>query len=209
MSSAWVVPEKWSARRAVGALVAVVALLAPGIRADRASAGPRAIDRERSSLTISVYKSGFFSAFADNHTIRGRVAEGAVSDTEPLSAVMTVRARDLEVLDPALAADKRAEVQARMLSAEVLDAERYPTITFASKRVEPTAAGRWRVEGELTLHGTARSISFEVALSGTTYRGSVRIRQHDFGITPISIAGGTVKVKDEVLIEFAIVAASA
>jgi len=34
----------------------------------------------------------------------------------------------------------------------------------------------------------------------------VRLKQRDFGIAPISIAGGTVKVKDEVLIEFEIAA---
>jgi hypothetical protein len=33
------------------------------------------------------------------------------------------------------------------------------------------------------------------------------LRQSDFGILPISIAGGTVKVKDEVTIEFDIVTA--
>jgi hypothetical protein len=34
------------------------------------------------------------------------------------------------------------------------------------------------------------------------YKGSVRIKQSEFGIAPISIIGGTVKVKDEILIEF-------
>jgi hypothetical protein len=40
------------------------------------------------------------------------------------------------------------------------------------------------------------------------YRGSVRIKQRDYGITPISIAGGTVKVKDELSIELEIVPAT-
>jgi hypothetical protein len=31
------------------------------------------------------------------------------------------------------------------------------------------------------------------------------LRQKDFGITPVSVAGGSVKVKDEVRIEFEIV----
>ena len=34
------------------------------------------------------------------------------------------------------------------------------------------------------------------------------IKQRDYGITPISIAGGTVKVKDELAIEFEIVPGS-
>lgn len=39
----------------------------------------------------------------------------------------------------------------------------------------------------------------------TRYRGSATIKQADFGIKPISIGGGTIKVKDEVKIDFDIV----
>jgi hypothetical protein len=38
------------------------------------------------------------------------------------------------------------------------------------------------------------------------YTGSARLSQKDFGITPVSIAGGSVKVKDEVLVEFEVFA---
>jgi hypothetical protein len=37
------------------------------------------------------------------------------------------------------------------------------------------------------------------------YRGSARFRQTEFGITPVTVAGGTIKVKDEVRVEFEIV----
>jgi polyisoprenoid-binding protein YceI len=36
------------------------------------------------------------------------------------------------------------------------------------------------------------------------YRGSATVRQTDFGIKPVSVAGGTIKVKDEVRVEFEI-----
>ncbi len=38
------------------------------------------------------------------------------------------------------------------------------------------------------------------------YTGSATVRQSDFGMTPIRIAGGTVQVKDDVKIDFDIVA---
>jgi len=41
---------------------------------------------------------------------------------------------------------------------------------------------------------------------GGRYRGTAALKQRDFGIDPITIAGGTVKVKDEVKVEFDIVA---
>jgi polyisoprenoid-binding protein YceI len=39
----------------------------------------------------------------------------------------------------------------------------------------------------------------------THFKGSTTIRQTDFGITPIKIAGGIVRVKDDVKVEFEIV----
>jgi hypothetical protein len=37
--------------------------------------------------------------------------------------------------------------------------------------------------------------------------GALTLRQSDFGITPVKIAGGAVRVKDEIRIEFDIQAA--
>ena len=47
---------------------------------------------------------------------------------------------------------------------------------------------------------------FSVARKDGRYRGTVVVKQRDFEIQPISIAGGAVKVKDEVKVEFDIVA---
>jgi hypothetical protein len=46
-----------------------------------------------------------------------------------------------------------------------------------------------------------------VSLEAGHYRGSASFKQSNFGTDPIRIAGGTVKVKDEVKIEFDIVPA--
>ena len=45
-------------------------------------------------------------------------------------------------------------------------------------------------------------LTVSVALDQSHYKGSATVRQTEFGITPISIVGGTVKVKDEVKIDF-------
>jgi hypothetical protein len=37
------------------------------------------------------------------------------------------------------------------------------------------------------------------------YRGIADLKQKDFGITPVTVAGGAVKVKNELRIEFGIV----
>jgi polyisoprenoid-binding protein YceI len=177
---------------------------ATSVRAER-----RSIDPEHSTLEVLVDKSGLFSAFADNHVIRAPIEHGLI-DTEGQPAVeLTIRTADLTVLDPRMSADKRAEVAERMHGPDVLNSAQHPTIRFVSTRVTSEGPGRWRVTGELTLHGVSRSVSGLVTLRDGHYRGTVVVRQTDFGIRPISIAGGAVKVKDEVRIAFDIVASSA
>jgi YceI-like domain len=181
----------------------------PGLLARVANGGDGAeglaVDPDRSTLTVFVYKSGLFSAFADDHIIDAAIANGSIADQPPLSVAIEVRARELRVRDPNLSASKRAEVQTRMLGPEVLDVEKFPSITFESTAIEPAGPDRWKVAGQLTIHGQTRAVSFPVNRANGRYRGSLALKQRDFAITPITIAGGTVKVKDELKIEFDIV----
>ena len=175
--------------------------------AGRVEAETRPIDAEHSTLTVLAYKSGLFSAFADDHLISAPIASGSIAEEAPLGIELAIRSADLRVLDPNLAPGRRAEVQARMLGSEVLDVTRFSDITFASTAIEPAGGDRWKVAGRLTIRGQARVVTFSVVRLKGRYRGDVLIKQRDFGIEPISIAGGTVKVKDELKIQFEIVAA--
>jgi hypothetical protein len=190
--------------RAIRAIALSAAALlmasAPGLRAQKQS-----VDTTRSTLTVYVYKSGLFSAFADNHVIKATVANGSLSNDAPAGIELSIRAADLKVLDPNLSPDRRAEVQARMTSPQVLDVDRFPTITFASTTIKETAPARWSVTGRLAVHGQTRDVTFPVRRTGDVYAGEVTINQRDYGIEPIRIAGGAVKVKDEVKIAFEIV----
>lgn len=170
------------------------------------AAESRPIDPAQSTLIVYVYKSGLFSGFADDHVVDAPIAGGTISDSPPLSVVVEVRAADLRVRDPNLSAAKRAEVQARMSGSEVLDVQKFPSIAFESTAVVPGGGDQWTVSGRMTIHGVTRPVTFRAMRAGGRYRGTVMLKQRDFGITPISIAGGTVKVKDEIKIEFEIVA---
>jgi polyisoprenoid-binding protein YceI len=165
----------------------------------------RPIDTDRSTLTVFVYKSGLFSAFADDHVIRAPIASGSVSADAPLGVEVSVRSGNLEVLDPRMAAGKRADVQAAMVSPAVLDVGQYPDIVFTSTAIESAGTNRWTVTGRLTIHGVTRPTTFSVEQRDGHYRGTALLKQSNFGIKPISIVGGTVKVKDEVKVEFDIV----
>jgi hypothetical protein len=191
----------WSVSRYLPSAVVVVmaAAAAP-------AAQSRPVDVERSTLTVYVYKSGLFSAFADDHVINAPIVGGTLSEVAPLSVAIEVRAADLRVQDPSLSASKRTEVQTRMVGPEVLDAPQFPSIAFESTAIQPKGADSWTVAGRLTIHGQSRAVTFATTRANGRYRGTVTLKQRDFGITPISIAGGTVKVKDEIKIEFDVAA---
>jgi polyisoprenoid-binding protein YceI len=184
------------------------AIVALGLATSNAHAELRPVDLERSQLTVFVYKSGLFSAFADNHTVKAPLASGSISQAGTLQIEIAVKSADLKVLDPDLAASKRAEVQARMLGPDVLDAATYPDITFVSTQIDTAGTDRWTVTGRLTIRGQTRTVSFPASRTNGRYVGDVQIKQREFGIEPIRVAGGTVKVKDELKIQFEIVPAA-
>jgi hypothetical protein len=155
-------------------------------------------------VTVRVFKSGLFRAFADDHVIEAPLAEGSL-DASMLAVHIAINVRTMRVLDPSLSSKDRLEVQTRMLGPDVLDGVRFPQIRFRSATVQAGAAGRWSVRGELEVHGQARPVTINVVREQDHYKGSTTLKQSDFGITPISIAGGTVKVKDDIKIDFDIV----
>lgn len=181
------------------ALVLLLGCFAPGAVAARY---PIAVGRSR--LLVTVYKSGLFSLFAHNHEIEAPIASGSV-EINPVPAVqLRVETASLRVLDLGVDAETRQEIQHRMLSPQVLDAKRYPVIRFVSQKIEKTGQDQWRVEGNLTLHGVTRPLTFEVRESQGAYSGRMTLLQTDFGITPIRVAGGTVQVKNALQIRFKI-----
>jgi len=166
------------------------------------------IDSQHSVVTVRVFKSGLFSAFADNHEVQAPISEGSVDESKR-EVSLVIEAKRLKVLDPGLPPEKRAEVQSRMLGPEVLDSGQFAQIRFRSSSIEQVRENSFRLHGDLSLHGQTAPISLVVTGRDGSYRGQCVLKQRAFGIQPISIAGGTVKVKDEVKIEFTIVTAGA
>lgn len=161
------------------------------------------IDEQKSAITIRVYKTGLFSAFAHNHEIHAPIQQGNF-DEQKRTVELTVNAKQLRVLDPDASASDRVQVQANMVGPKVLDVERFPEIKFHSTSIEPVGSGKWGLHGDLTLHGQTHSVKVDVQGEKGHYSGSATLKQTDFGITPITIAGGAVKVKDEIRVEFEI-----
>jgi polyisoprenoid-binding protein YceI len=169
--------------------------------AGNAAAQQRAIDVSHSKMTVRVFKAGVLSALGHDHTISAPVTGGWVNAKEHSVEVRADAAR-LRVVDANASGKDRAEIQKTMLGPEVLDSERTPKIEFRSTAAEPSGSGSWTVRGTLSLHGQTRPVTARVSERDGHYVGSSTFRLTEFGIKPTKAAGGTVKVKDEVRIEF-------
>ena len=162
---------------------------------------------QQSTITVHVFKSGLFSVFAHNHIVVAPVSHAAI-DLAHLTAEVTVVTREMKVTDPDVSDKDRAEIQSTMLGPKVLDQEKYPEIRFKSSGIKQTSPQHYQVAGTLELHGTKKEITFEVTGGPEHFRGTTKLKQSDFGIKPISLGGGSVKVKDLLELEFDVYASA-
>jgi len=174
---------------------------------------------EKSSLRIEVGKGGAFGFVAGHtHEVEGRIQGRVTADARDLSGAeiqLTIRAADLRVSAKGEPPGDVPKVQERMLGPDVLDVARFPEITFRSTSVAVgegrSAAADVHVTGELTLHGRTKSIATPVRVhidgGSLTASGTLTVKQSDFGIKPVSVAG-VVNVKDALTIHFEVTAAA-
>lgn len=172
---------------------------------------------DESRFTVQAFAEGLFSAFGHDPVIAIRDFTGEVTFTpgtlSDASVRMTIKADSLAVSDDVKEKD-RAEIE-RMMREDVLETAKYPEIVFESTSVTAQKLGegryRARVIGNLTLHGVTQKnlwIQAEVTMSVEKLRaqGEFPLKQTDYQIKPVSVAGGTMKVKNELKFSFDIVA---
>jgi polyisoprenoid-binding protein YceI len=107
-----------------------------------------------------------------------------------------------------------AERDAHLRSAEFLDVERYPAITFKSQQVERVAENQLRVVGDLTVRGVTRQVDLATTYNGrgrnpwgqevAGFTATTKINRKDFGLTwNVALESGGFLVGDtlDVLIE--------
>jgi polyisoprenoid-binding protein YceI len=164
------------------------------------------IDASQSKFMVKAFAGGLLSAFAHDHNIAIRDFNGVATFTygtvSPASLSLTVRAESLSITDKVSASD-RTKIEQTMRD-EVLEVSKYPEIVFKGTRVEASktsdAEFQAKILGEITLHGVTKSASIPVQLvfgnSSLRAQGSFALKQSDYGIKPVSVAGGTIKVKD-------------
>ena len=135
-----------------------------------------------------------------------------LEEIERSSLKVTIQAAKLSVLDDI--SDKDRQEIERNMREEILETSAYPEIAYESSSVAANKTGEGRytvtVNGDLTMHGVTRrqSVSARVVLDGDTLRafGNFSVMQTDYELKLASVAGGALKVKDEVKFSFNILA---
>ncbi len=178
------------------------------------------VDAAASTFRIDVGKSGLFSFAGHSHEVTTSAFEGRVVANEAevgkSSVSLKFEMARLQVSGKEEPPEDVPKVQEKMAGAEVLDVGRFPVATFESTRVEgrqvPDGSWNLRVTGNLTLRDKIQSIvlplRLEKAAGVLTATGQVVLKQTDFGISPVSVAG-VVKVKNELGLDYKIVARTA
>ncbi len=168
---------------------------------------------EKSRFTVQAFAEGLLSAFGHDPVITIRDFTGEVRFTpdapSQASVRMTIRTGSLAASEEVKEKD-RAEID-RMMREDVLETAAHPEIVFESTNVTAQRLGegryRARIIGDLTMHGVTQKniwIQSEVKTSEGTLRaqGAFTLKQTDFQIKPVKVAGGTLKVKNELKFSF-------
>lgn len=142
-------------------------------------------------------------------TVRGRFkqfsGEIEIDEANPANSKVDV------LIDTASVDTGSEQRDGHLRSGDFFESEKYPTITFTSKRVEALGNEKYRVTGDLTMHGVTREIPLDVVREGVTknmqgqtlhaFSASVTINRKDFGLEwNVALESGGMLVSEQVKI---------
>jgi len=210
--------DRWRGA-ATTAVLATILVRAAG--AASLADGTFVVSERRSSVLVHVGKAGLLSLAGHRHEVAAPVTglisvnPGNLGASSVELAFATARFHVRPEGEPEGDAPKVEEV---MRGPRVLDSARFGEIRFRSRTVSGRPVGRAgvaveyevQVTGDLALHGVTREVvvPMRVVLNGDTLtaKGRATIGHDQFGLTPVTAAGGTVRVRNEIEIGFEIVA---
>lgn len=168
------------------------------------------IDSTQSLIAVTVRRGGVLARLGHDHVVASHAISGTVSPSRNV-ADFTFRLDEMKVDEADLrqiaglakqpSADAIEGTRFNMLN-KVLDAERYPLVRVHAERV----ANDQPLQVSITLHGVTRALAIPVELREEAgvikVKGTVMLKQTDFGLTPFSVMGGAMAVQDQMELRF-------
>jgi polyisoprenoid-binding protein YceI len=188
------------------------------------------IDAAQSLIVVTVRRGGALARLGHDHVVASRSVTGLVAPQDG-RADFQFRLDKMTVDETALRreaalqtepdAEAIAATRVNMLT-KVLDAERYPLVLLHAQRPAAGAKTSSSTSGaaltqeqqqlrlSITFHGVQREVTLPVTIErsagGLVASGVLQLRQSEFGITPMSIMGGAMRVEDAMELRFRLVA---
>lgn len=169
------------------------------------------------STTWNIDASHSTIEFAAKHmmitTVKGRLAD--VKGTITIDEANPDRSSVTAELDAA-SLDTRSEQRDQHLrSADFLDVEKYPTISFKSRRVvgaRNEEGASFKIVGDLTLHGVAKEVTLDATYEGAgkdpwggtrvSFSASTKIDRREFGLVwNAALETGGVLVSNDIKVQ--------
>ena len=173
------------------------------------------LDAKASQFTVQAFANGLIASVAHSPKIAIREWQGQVQfvpgTLANASLRVRIRADSLQVLDE-MRDDDRRQLQ-RVMNQEVLETARFPDVRFESSEISAEKQNetlfRVRVGGNLVLHGVTGNLLFnaQVAMGIDSFRayGEFLLMQSGYQIPIAAIAGGTLRLRDELKFSFYVV----
>jgi polyisoprenoid-binding protein YceI len=186
------------------------------VQATETPADRYVIDSRASRFTVQAFATGLLARMGHNPTIGIRDFSGEIKfDPDKLEAGsfrLVIKSASLSVQNDISDKDLR-EIE-RLMNQEVLETEKFPEIVYEATSISVTRMADMlssaTLNGKLTMHGVTRNqtIVVRVALLGSMLRASgvFTLDQTDYNIKLVSVAGGALKLKDELKFSFEMVA---
>ncbi|HEU4471230.1 MAG TPA: YceI family protein [Flavisolibacter sp.] len=139
------------------------------------------IDKGHAKLAFSITHMGISDVWGSfkNYEVDIQSSKADFSD-----AVFTLSA-DVASID--------TDIEARdkhLLAADFFDAEKYPKFTFKSTSIKPAGKDKYKLTGDLTLHGVTKPVTFDLWHRGTIENPMSKAPTAGFQVT------GTIKRSD-------------
>ncbi|WP_447038674.1 YceI family protein [Streptomyces sp. DSM 118878] len=164
--------------------------------------GPWTVDPAHSTVAAVAQHLGITSVHGRFLEFGGRVE--IAEDVEKSRVEAVIRAASIDT--------GNGMRDGHLKSADFLDVEQYPEITYRSTGLTPAGPDRWTVQGELGMHGVVRPVDLELSYLGTgadpwggtraAFRATAELRREDFAMNynqvvqaGISAIGTTLRVE--------------
>ena len=182
----------------IGVIAGLAAVLAvPG----HAATSTWQIDPNHSSAQFAVRHLAISTVRGAFTKVSGTVQ---LDDTDIAKSVVDV------TIDAASVDTRVADRDKDLRSDHFFDVNKYPTITFKSKKVEQAGAGKLKITGDLTIHGTTKEVVLDVegptpavkdpwGNQRSAATATTKVNRQDFGVKwNATMDNGGVVVGDDV-----------